>query len=242
MPLPAELDHKIQLRFDELIADLEALLAELDEYDESHYLRYREWQVKASGLLKMLFGESKEGAKYQRIVENHPGPMSTLRRDSRRRRYILASSLLRTRATLKGIQDNYVNGIYVSLREAIITNVSANYMVQAEALLGEGTQGQNDHVPGAVLCGAVLENALRRMCQRQTPPIEITKSDGQKKTMEPLVQELQKAKVFNKGVADQLRAWAKIRNYAAHGEFNEFRRENVDLMLSGVRHFLAVHL
>ena len=115
-------------------------------------------------------------------------------------------------------------------------------MEQAEALLGEGIEGKYDHVPAAVLCGAVLENALRRLWQKQTPPIEITKSNGQKKTLEPLIQDLQKAKVFNKLVADQLRAWAKIRNYAAHGEFNEFRREHVELMLPGVMDFLAMHL
>ena len=55
--------------------------------------------------------------------------------------------------------------------------------------------------------------------------------------MEPLIQDLRKAEAFNKLVANQLRSWAKIRNYAAHGEFDECRRENVDLMLSGVRDF-----
>ena len=240
MSLPVELDRKIQHRFDELIEEVEALLTELNEYDENHYHRYQEWQVKASGVLMMLFGESKEGEKYQKIIERDPGPMSGIVGEPSK--HILASKVHGALARLKGIQNNYVNGFYVSLEEAIITNVSADYMAQAGALFSEGIQGQNDHVPAAVLCVAVLENALRRLCQNQTPPIEITKANGQKKTMEPLIQDLQKAKVFNKVVADQLRTWAKIRNYAAHGEFNEFRREDVDRMLSGVRDFLAVHL
>ena len=91
-------------------------------------------------------------------------------------------------------------------------------MEQAEALLGEGIEGQYDHVPAAVLCGAILEDALRRLCQKQTPPIATAKPDGRKKTMEPqkLIQDLRKAEAFNKLVANQLRSWAKIRNYAAH--------------------------
>lgn len=97
-------------------------------------------------------------------------------------------------------------------------------------------------MPAAVLCGAVLEDALRRLCQKQSPPIDILKPGGDKKTLEPLIQELQRANVFNKLVADQLRAWAKIRNYAAHGEFHEFGRGDVDLMLPGVRQFLAAHM
>ena len=109
-------------------------------------------------------------------------------------------------------------------------------------MLNEGIQGQYDHVPAAVLCGAVLEDALRRLCQKQTPPIDIVKANGNKKTLEPLIQDLQRANVFNKLVAVQLRAWAKIRNYAAHGEFSEFTREQVDLMLPGVRQFLVLHL
>ncbi len=240
MPLPVELDRKIQLRFDELIAEVETLLAELNEYDQNHDSRYREWIVKTSGLITMLFGNTKEGEKYQQIIERDPAQRSGV--VGQPSKLVIAAIVRKNVATLKGIRDNYINGFYVGLEELIIANVSADYMEQAEALLGEGIQGLHGHVPAAVLCGAVLEDALRRLCQKQTPPIEIKKSDGQKKTMGPLVQDLQKAKVFNKGVAEQLRAWAKIRNYAAHGDFNEFRRENVDLMLSGVRHFLAVHL
>ncbi len=236
MPLPVELDRKIQLRFDELINEVEDLLAELNEYDQHHYLRYREWAVKTSGLLMMLFGDSKQGEKYLRIIERDPGP-TIVAVGGGPSEYILASSVQRTVATLKGIRDNYVNGFYDGLEQQIIANVSADYMEQAETLLSEGF-----HVPAAVLCGAVLEDALRRLCAKQTPPIETTKSNGDKKTLEPLIQDLQKAKIFNKLVADQLRAWKKNRNYAAHGEFDEFRPEDVDLMLSGVRHFLAVHL
>ncbi len=234
MPLPIELDRKIRLRFVELIAEVETLLAGLDEYDASHYLQYREWVEKTTGLLYMLFGDSTQGEKYQKIMEWDPvlGQMGGMPH------HYMSTPAVRTKAArLKGIRDNYVNGFYDGIEQQIVANVSADYMEQAEDLLRE-----KYHIPAAVLCGAVLEDALRRLCQKQTPPIDIVKSNGDKKTLEPLIQDLQRAKVYNKLAADQLRAWAKIRNYAAHGEFCEFTREQVDLMLPGVKQFLAVHM
>ncbi len=259
MPLPAELDRKIRLRFDELIEEAETLIAELDGYDLNHYSQYLEWVVKTSGLILNIFGNSKQAEKYQRIFETEPPPEQsyasfTVGYDSKSGGEISGSSssymppflrsitISKKVAILKGIRDSYVNGFYISLEKQIVSNVSADYMEQAEALLGERISGQNDHVPAAVLCVAVLEDALRRLCQKQTPPIDIVKPNGDKKTLEPLIQDLHRAKVFNKSVADQLRAWAKIRNYAAHGEFSEFTREQVNLMLLGVKQFLAVHM
>ena len=240
MPMPTDLDSKIRNRFDELIEEAESLLGVLDEYSQDHYLVYREWQVKASGLLVMVYGASEEQGKYLSTIESYPGQTGGF--SDQRWKTIYASSVQNSVATLKGVRDNYIGGFLVSMHEAIVASVSADYMEQAEALLGEGIQGQNDHVPAAVLCGAVLEDALRRLCQNQTPPIDIVKVNGDKKTLEPLIQDLQRANVFNKLVGDQLRAWAKIRNYAAHGEFSEFGRGDVDLMLPGVRQFLAAHL
>lgn len=71
-------------------------------------------------------------------------------------------------------------------------------MGQAEQLLGEGVAGQYDQVPAAVLAGAVLKDALRRLCQRQAPSIDTLKPNGDKKTLDPLIADLQKANLFNK--------------------------------------------
>ena len=240
MALPNALDIKIRQRFDELIEEAESLLSTLDEFNRNQYVIYREWQVKASGLLVMVYGESEEVGKYLSTIEKYPGQTAGTTGSPWKKIY--ASRVETSIAILKGIRDNYVNGFLISIEEQIIANVSADYMEQAKALLDEGIPGQYDHVPAAVLCGAVLEDALRRLCLRQTPTIKITKSNGQKKTMEPLIQDLQKSQVINKLEADQLRGWAKIRNYSAHSEFCNFERADVDGMLLGVKHFLAKHL
>lgn len=235
--MPTELDRKIRNRFDELIEEVEILLAELNEYDEAHYLRYREWQVKSSGLLTQVFGNSAERQKYVKIVEANPGPISWSSRSGTSRKLILASKVKRTIATLKGISDNYVNGFYIGLDKLIIANVSADYMEQAEALLDAGY-----FVPAAVLCGAVLENRLRGYCEKHDPPIETNKPNGESKTLGALIGELDRIKAFDKQTRKMLKAWADIRNAAAHGRDQDFTREQVELMLLGVNGFLANHL
>jgi hypothetical protein len=96
-----------------------------------------------------------------------------------------------------------------------------------------------DHVPAAVLSGAVLEKALRTLCDQQNPPISTNKSNGERKTLDPLITDLRKDRVFNETKAKQLRAWAAIRNHAAHGEFDQFTRKDVENMIRGIKNFLA---
>ena len=56
--------------------------------------------------------------------------------------------------------------------------------------------------------------------------------------MNPLIDDLKEAGVFNEIYAKQLRAWADIRNAAAHGQFEEFTKEQVALMIEGINQFL----
>jgi hypothetical protein len=54
-----------------------------------------------------------------------------------------------------------------------------------------------------------------------------------------LIDALRKRKAFNEVMAKQLRAWAEIRNHAAHGRFEEFTSEQVKAMVAGISMFLA---
>lgn len=240
MPFPRELDQKNLSSFEELIVEAERLHARLNITDPKHDSRYREWVVKSSGFISMLFGNSKQGEKYQKALERNRTAYSSY--SGKPYEYFSESIFREKIATLKGLRHNYINGYYVSLEKQIIANVSADYMEQAEALLGEGIKGKFDHVPAAVLCGAVLENRLRSFCEQQEPPINVTKRDGSSKTLGPLIGELEKRKTFNKLVFKNLKSWSDIRNSAAHGRFNEFTRHDVEFMLSGVQQFLVLHL
>jgi len=145
-------------------------------------------------------------------------------------------------STLRAVKDNFEGGFIADLLVQVETEIAADYMGQAEGLLREGQSGKYDHVPAAVLAGAVLEKALRTLCNQQNTPIPTIKPDGAVKTLNPLIDDLKKAGIFNETKAKQLRAWAAIRNHAAHGEFDQFTRDDVELMLSGIKNFLADYL
>jgi hypothetical protein len=145
-------------------------------------------------------------------------------------------------STLKGIRDDFEKGFLGDLSKAIEAEIAANYMGQAEELLKEGQRGKFDHVPAAVLAGAVLEKALRTLCERQEPKVSLVNSKGEPKTLNPLIDDLKKAGAFAETKAKQLRAWAAIRNDAAHGQFDQFVRSDVEQLVHGVNNFLAEYL
>jgi hypothetical protein len=60
--------------------------------------------------------------------------------------------------------------------------------------------------------------------------------------LNPLIDDLRKAGAFIETKAKQLRAWAAIRNHAAHGEFDQFARTDVEAMIPGINTFLADYL
>jgi hypothetical protein len=140
---------------------------------------------------------------------------------------------------LRGLRGDLVGGFLDDLELKMETEISGDYLGQAEQLLNEGRQGHNEHVPAAVLSGAVLEKSLRCLCARQKPPIAIINDKGFLKTMNPLIDDLKSAGLYNEVKAKQLRAWADIRNKAAHGHFDQFTKQDVELMLKGVSSFLA---
>jgi len=108
-------------------------------------------------------------------------------------------------------------------------------MAQTEALMAEGY-----HVPAAVLVGAVLEDALRKLCDEKSIPT--SKPNGERKTVNPMNDDLAKAKVYNAAQAHEIRAWANIRNDCAHGDGHKVKPDDVGRMVQGVRSFVADYL
>jgi hypothetical protein len=183
-----------------------------------------EWRSKAATLLALVISRASVHAAE---VESFPELQAA------------ESELQKGVSLLKAIKDDLQHGFLDSLFSQIEAEIAADYMGQAEGLLAEGQAGRYDHVPAAVLAGAVLEETLRALCGEQQPPIALSNAKGEKKTLNPLIDDLKKAGVFNELKAKQLRSWADIRNKAAHGEFHQFTRADVEQMLHGINNFLA---
>lgn len=138
---------------------------------------------------------------------------------------------------LKGLRSDFADG-FLNLYSRIESEITCDYLTQTEVLLEGGGGDKYDHIPAAVLLGAILENHLRSLCSRTDPPISVSKESGERKTLNPLIDDLKATGVYNELKAKQLRAWADIRNKAAHGNFEEFSRSDVSSMLQGVTSFL----
>jgi hypothetical protein len=143
---------------------------------------------------------------------------------------------------LRGLKDDFDKGFFSNLSLQVEAEIAADYMAQAEQLLTKGQSGQYDHVPAAVLTGAVLEKGLRTICTNQTPPLSIVTPKGDPLMMNRLIDDLKKADVFNELKAKQLRGWVDIRNAAAHGHFDQFTRSDVETMIGGINNFLVEYL
>jgi hypothetical protein len=143
---------------------------------------------------------------------------------------------------LSGLQNIVSKDWLGNLGIRIEAEIASNYMEQAEALLGEGIKGRYDHVPAAALSGAVLEKALKTLCTMQNPPVPLLDHKDRPKMLNLLIADLRKAGLYNETKAKQLLAWADIRNRAAHGDFDQFQKTEVEAMVKGIGQFLAQYL
>ena len=230
MPIEPQVDQRILDNVNELIQKWTDFVPSIDSHTHSHATEYERLRMNTYGLVKMVCGNTTHREEFLDRLKKAERENST------------KGAVKMILGILMGLKDNYDKGFLEELENWIVAELSSNYLWQAEELLDEGKRSSIGHLPAAVLCGAVLEDALRQLCARHSPPIDTKKQNGQPRRLNALIDELQNAKVFNPMKGDLLRSWAKTRNHAAHGEFNEFERSDVDAMLVGVKTFLADNL
>ncbi len=247
MPMPPALQRKYIDRFDELIRTGETIEKNMKtvpgrrissfvqpervrQEPDKHVVDwsgFSQWRTNCVSLLSQIVPLKHP---HQKLLEN----FNKIKNSADHLRWGIA--------TLKGLREDLEGDFLGDLIIEVEGEIASDYMGQAECLLHEGQTGKFDHVPAAVLSGAVLEKALRDLCNCQQPSISVLRSNGEPKTMNLLIDDLKKAGQFNEAKAKQLRAWAAIRNHAAHGEFDQFNRKDVEQMIAGVNNFLVDYL
>jgi hypothetical protein len=231
MNLPKAILTKTLARFDSLIAEGRNILESASGTDAGDKKpdaeKLFEWRTKAATLLVRVIPKSHVHREAAESLAKLP---------------VSSEALQEAVSMLRGIKDDLDKGFLDDLSACIEAEIATDYMGQAEHLLAEGHRGKFDHVPAAVLAGAVLEKALHTLCGQQQPPIPLKGPKGEFKSLTPLINDLKKAGVFNEAKAKQLQAWAALRNLAAHGEFGQFKRGEVEHMITGINGFLADYL
>jgi hypothetical protein len=115
---------------------------------------------------------------------------------------------------LRSAKEEYEHGLLFETRVLIEAEVFDNFLEQAEHLLGAGY-----FQPAAVIVGSVLEDGLRKLCQRKG--ISITA----KPKLDQMNADLAKQGVYNQLVQKRITMLADIRNKAAHGNWSEFSKD-----------------
>ncbi|WP_045465483.1 hypothetical protein [Vibrio hyugaensis] len=185
------------------------------------------WVTRLGQLVKKLYGESSQHYK------NYSEAIST---DNF---YAIHSNWYGHISQVQGIaltvKHDIENDLLSDIRGLLQAEIFGNFLEIGEHLLNEGYKDA-----AAVTIGAVLEDGLRELCKKNE--IGTTKPNGSPMTIEPLNTELAKHEIYSKLVQKQVTSYAHIRNKAAHGQYEEYDKSQVEMMLLFVQNFSEQHL
>lgn len=184
--------------------------------DRLDYEGSQEWATSAAQFLGSFFGRQSEY--YERFQKGfkHAGYFSDM-----------TAGL----AVLRAAWNDYSKGYLTELKALVRAEVFDDILEQAQHLFE-----QSYHQAAAVLAGCVLEDALRKMCDKSGIPLPA------KPKLDGMNAELAKKGVYNTLVQKRVTMLADVRNKAAHGQWSEFSATDVDSMLRQVRDFVTDYL
>ena len=141
------------------------------------------------------------------------------------------SHVMQGMGVLKAAKED-IEGGYLQKVEALVSaEVFNDFLEMAEHLL------DNQYIhPAASLIGAVLEDGLRRICNNNGIIIK------SREDISSLNQKLAAKGIYNPLQLKQIQVWNDIRNNADHGNFDQYKVDDVKEMLGGVRKFLTNYL
>ena len=136
---------------------------------------------------------------------------------------------------LEALRADLEAGYLKTVEELIHADLFADFIEMASYLLSE-----NYKDAAAVIGGSTLEAHLRQLCQKHSIEIDLTSAKGVRpKKADLLNSDLAKSNVYSKLDLKNVTAWLDLRNNAAHGKYDEYTREQVAVMISGIRDFLT---
>ena len=211
----------IKKRIEELINFGEALLRTREpEYDDVVNVKlFREFRTSSLSIIRRIYGEKwPHYCDFDKEVSDE-NPYRTK----------LGIGIL------KSIKSEIEGGWLFDTKGLISAEIFSDFIEMAEYLLSESYKDA-----AAVIIGSVLEEHLKHLCQKNTIE-KVYQKDGKsiKKKADRLNSELASINVYNKLDQKSVTAWLDLRNKAAHGEYSEYSKEQVELVLNQVRDFIA---
>lgn len=187
-------------------------------YEFVDTMQFAELRSSALSFIKMVFGEGHPFYKEFNEKVQHAYP------DDTKMGY----------GILKSVKDEIENGWIFRLKNLVSAEIFTDFLEMAEYLLEEGYKDA-----AAVIIGSTLEEHLRQLCEKNLINIKYEKNGKLiPKNAETFNSDLAKAEIYNttekKGVTGHL----GLRNDAAHGNYDKYTTEQVQLMYHAVLNFM----
>jgi hypothetical protein len=145
------------------------------------------------------------------------------------------SNVLQLLGIFMAVEHEINVGLLVDIRGLLRAEVFADFLEMAEHLLD-----QNYKDAAAVVIGAVLEDVLRKIAEKNG--LSATNAQGRPLTIEPLNVAVTKSGTYNSLVQRQVSTWGALRNSAAHGKYADYDVSQVKEMLGFVQKFASDYL
>lgn len=146
-----------------------------------------------------------------------------------------ASSIQDSIAILQSARYEVEQGWLDSFKALITAEVFSDFLEMSEHLLFEGYKDAS-----AVMIGSVLEEHLRQLCYKNgIDTTYVNKGDIVPKKANLINSDLKKAGIYGALDEKQVLAWLGIRNSAAHGNYSDYDKGQVNLMYQGVLNFIS---
>lgn len=215
---------KFSARYDQLAQEAISIESskkrEYSEFTGSYYSvdreRVDEWRVKAKSLVSKTCGDESEHIKSFREAEKPQSYEDDL------------DYLKRLRSVFMAAKDDFQGGYLSSVKDLVQAELFESELEQATALLETGYKG-----PAAVVAGVVLETSLKELCSKHG--ISHAKLDK-------MNADLTKAGVYSGLQQKRITALADIRNKGAHGDWESFSNDDVEMMIRDIENFLLAHI
>ena len=129
---------------------------------------------------------------------------------------------------LRAVKEDILGGYLTDIRTLISAEVFTDFLEMVDYLLKNHYKD-----PAASLCGAVLEDGLRRIALKAGMLIK------SREDLNSLNQKCAEKGIYNRIVQKRIQVWIDIRNNADHGNFAEYSEQDVKEMHNGISQFLS---
>jgi hypothetical protein len=134
------------------------------------------------------------------------------------------------KGVIEAAYNDYKDG-FVNLDSFVRAEIFEDFLSMSEYLIEQGY-----YVPAASLAGGILEDSLRKLCDKNNI------SYPQKTKINSLNIDLAKAGIYTALVSKEITAKADIRNNADHGKDGCFTEQDVKTMIEWIRRFVIDYL